>query len=690
MTPFPGQEQAAGVTENAGTDAQAPSATPVRGPEATLPVPAATPANFPKDVSIIHSGPKSNGPIIEDSRLYPCGANRGSFMPTPHRGIAYRGVLEWKPAGAGLIYDYDGAIYTVDEKGKSRQLVVDANPGDNRIHDQDEFVYGFYGSLSPDGSQVVYSSCEYPPRGVDFNHFTGEPRESVAYEIAAIDIDGSNPRRLTETAVLEGYPVWAPDAKSIAYIRSSGVAHIYSEGVYAPGRSGVYLMAPNGGSAGFIPENRRAALYPPVWSPDSQQVAFLAYEGELERDLRSVEMALHVAKVNGTESVRLGKTRTLPTWSPDSEWLAFIEPHGGVQHIITSKPDGTRKRVWSLEVDPAKAEPYTGGAAITQVAWSPDGEDILFVVSGYGPAGVYLVRPDGSNLRSTAFMWGDLRVARSPNGETIALSDEKASVFITRPDDPVVNILAWRNEAGQVRPWNPAEPDREVDPSACADGTIVPSPDANSELVQDCQMLLGVRDAMAGTTPLEWGSRIPISEWEGITLGGNPLRVEAIELTRFPLSGSIPPEIGELTGLHALVLGGEGAYLGKRLGRGLTGSIPPELGNLKNLQYLVLVSGYLTGSIPPELGNLENLERLILSNNLLSGAIPLELGNLTNLTRMDLSINRLEGEIPAELSQLKLLYDLSVTENLLTGCVPEGVKVTDSHPRPWDPQPCNQ
>ena len=240
-----------------------------------------------------------------------------------------------------------------------------------------------------------------------------------------------------------------------------------------------------------------------------------------------------------------------------------------------------------------------------------------------------------------------------------------------------------------MRLWNPAEPDREEDPAACTDETIVPSPATNPELVQDCQVLLSIRDALAGTTHLEWRSDIPISEWEGITLGGDPLRVEAIELRSFPFAGTIAPEIGELTGLTTLDLRGEANYTSERLERGLNGPIPAELGNLKNLRILGLSDGYLTGSIPPELGNLENLERLILSNNLLSGAIPLELGNLTNLTRMDLSINRLEGEIPAELSQLKLLYDLSITGNLLTGCVPEGVKVTDSHPRPWEPQPCS-
>ena len=45
----------------------------------------------------------------------------------------------------------------------------------------------------------------------------------------------------------------------------------------------------------------------------------------------------------------------------------------------------------------------------------------------------------------------------------------------------------------------------------------------------------------------------------------------------------------------------------------LTGSIPPELGNLSNLEFLVLYNNQLTGPIPPELGNLSSLEGLELS-----------------------------------------------------------------------------
>ena len=54
----------------------------------------------------------------------------------------------------------------------------------------------------------------------------------------------------------------------------------------------------------------------------------------------------------------------------------------------------------------------------------------------------------------------------------------------------------------------------------------------------------------------------------------------------------------------------------------LTGSIPPELGDLANLTELGLADNELTGSIPPELGDLANLTELELDNNELTDPIP--------------------------------------------------------------------
>ena len=57
-----------------------------------------------------------------------------------------------------------------------------------------------------------------------------------------------------------------------------------------------------------------------------------------------------------------------------------------------------------------------------------------------------------------------------------------------------------------------------------------------------------------------------------------------------------------------------------------------ELYSIENTTELHLGNNVLTGSIPPEIGNLTNLISLSLIHNQLTGSIPPEIWNLTNLT----------------------------------------------------------
>jgi len=130
--------------------------------------------------------------------------------------------------------------------------------------------------------------------------------------------------------------------------------------------------------------------------------------------------------------------------------------------------------------------------------------------------------------------------------------------------------------------------------------------------------------------------------WDGVICNDDG-SVTKLTLGNNNLTGTIPPELGNLTNLELLSL----------YGNDLTGTIPPELGNLSNLEGLLLHNNNLSGSIPPELGNLSNLEHLILSGNALSSSIPKQLGYLTNLRQVTLGGNNLSGHpIPEEVFQM--------------------------------------
>ena len=180
-----------------------------------------------------------------------------------------------------------------------------------------------------------------------------------------------------------------------------------------------------------------------------------------------------------------------------------------------------------------------------------------------------------------------------------------------------------------------------------------------------------------------WLTDAPIFEWHGVSADETG-RADSLGLVTNNLTGSIPPELGDLANLTVLDLGfndlagsippetGNLAALEVLDLRGnrLTGSIPPELGDLANLTVLDLVFNDLAGSIPPETGNLAALEVLDLRGNRLAGSIPPELGDLANLTVLDLGFNDLTGSIPRETGNLAALEVLDLRGNRLTGSIP--------------------
>ncbi len=141
---------------------------------------------------------------------------------------------------------------------------------------------------------------------------------------------------------------------------------------------------------------------------------------------------------------------------------------------------------------------------------------------------------------------------------------------------------------------------------------------------------------------------------------GNLLNLKWLILQYNELSGSIPPQLGSLSNLVVLGFGTNQ----------LTGSIPPQLEGLSNLQHLSLSDNHLSGGVPPWLGNLSNLLSLSLGRNQLSGSIPPQLGNLIDLEDLFLADNQLSGSIPSALGSLSSLEVLSLGGNQLSGSIP--------------------
>ena len=133
------------------------------------------------------------------------------------------------------------------------------------------------------------------------------------------------------------------------------------------------------------------------------------------------------------------------------------------------------------------------------------------------------------------------------------------------------------------------EGEDEVPPtSPCVSEGAVPDGADNPGLVLDCEALYTAKNTLTRTVTLNWALDTPISDWEGITVGGTPQRVTEVSLPDKALRGTIPPILELLTGVEVLDL----------KNNDLTGRIPSGLGRLESLDELYLVGNRFTGCIP--------------------------------------------------------------------------------------------
>lgn len=308
-------------------------------------------------------------------------------------------------------------------------------------------------SWSPDGSRVVYSRFAYKHVALpvkqwspdkDFEVYStgmlpGYDRSGERLAITKVNGEqseakpngegtsllvmdsGKPPRAILTRKDLILAPSWSPHGRRIAVGVGEFSAFMDFElgdrKPVDPVNGGAQVAILNADGSGFHlvtsgPDNNAF----PSFSPDGKEIVYRT-SGPEGDGMRIMNLENHSVKVLTNDY------DNFPVWSPRGDLIAFMRKINGFFEIMTIHPDGT-----SL-----KQLTHTRGNE-AHIAWSPDGERILFTSSRMGfkdealyennpqPYGeIFVMRYDGTNVvQLTDDQWEEGVPAWQPNAAALS------------------------------------------------------------------------------------------------------------------------------------------------------------------------------------------------------------------------------------------------------------------------------
>lgn len=199
------------------------------------------------------------------------------------------------------------------------------------------------GDISPNGQHVIYA--------LDSNENREQDLDAVeAYEVWLADINGDNALLIWESSTYVGIFAWSPDGRHVAM----------NDGRIMDMQNYTVTTLTNDMANGY------GYAFRPVWSPDSRQIAFIAFDDPnpiTDNTLLSEGYEIDIFKGTNIHilDIEAGKERTLlqgtghiyPAWSPDGSHIAFTSNMNGKSEIWAVNLNGTDLRQLTNSQGPA-------------------------------------------------------------------------------------------------------------------------------------------------------------------------------------------------------------------------------------------------------------------------------------------------------------------------------------------------
>lgn len=235
----------------------------------------------------------------------------------------------------------DGGIHLLGVDGKLRRITT--NPGDDQV------------AWSPDGTSIAFDRSTHGDQN-----------------IYVMRSNGDGLTRLT-TSGTGASPTWSADGARILFTRE------------VAGRSDFSTVRADGTDLRRLTEGR-ANDGSPEWSPHGSSIAFLGSGG--------MNLILYVMRADGsgrTTVEGIGNAGS-PRWSPNGTEIAFVDEEDDSIRVVN--PDGSGQRKL-LDVTTLGDDMQPN---FTQLAWSPDGAELIFAAGNPNVSHLYEFGIRGSGI----------------------------------------------------------------------------------------------------------------------------------------------------------------------------------------------------------------------------------------------------------------------------------------------------
>ena len=255
------------------------------------------------------------------------------------------------------------------------------------------WAFGRVGGLqvSPDGTKVLYSVSYY-----------SIPENKSNAEIFVMDIDGTNKKQITTTAIRESAAKWMNDSEHIAFLSSE------------TGSMQLWTMKSDGSDRVQISENKDA-ITDFKFSPDETKLLFVS---DVKYGQRTVDKYPDLPKASGI----IVNDLMYKHWD---EWVQSV-PHP----FIADFKNGKIENVSDILKDEPYESPMKPFGGIEELAWSHDGKIVAYTcrkktgkeyaISTNSDIYFYSVETKTSVNKTEGMMGYDKNPTFSPDGKWLA------------------------------------------------------------------------------------------------------------------------------------------------------------------------------------------------------------------------------------------------------------------------------